>query len=348
MLKTSNLKISENNTPKIIAEISANHNQSLSKEIELIKTASKFGADFVKIQTYSPECLTLDSERKDFIINNPKSPWHKKKLFDLYKIGETPYEWHKEIFDRAKKNKLIFFSSPFDETAVDFLEKLKVPLYKIASYENNHFPLLKRVAQTKKPIIMSTGFASLKDLKESVKYLKYNGCKQLALLKCTSSYPAQSIDLNLATIKKMREIFKCEVGFSDHSLGIGASITAINNGATIIEKHFTLDKYKGTDGFFSSEFTELKNLNKETEVAMKSNGKIFFGATKTEEKFKKYRRSIYVSKNIHKGEKFSKNNLKVIRPAFGLHPKYYEQILGKVSKKKLKAGSPLKKIQIKN
>jgi len=348
MFKIKNRIISKNTKPFIIAEMSGNHNGSLKTALKIVDLAAKAGADAIKLQTYKPETITMKSQRPEFFIKDKKNLWRNNSLFNLYKKAQTPWEWHKKIFDRAKKNKLIFFSSPFDETAVNFLEKLKVPLYKIASYENNHFPLLKRVAQTKKPIIMSTGFASLKDLKESVKYLRYNGCKQLALLKCTSSYPAQSIDLNLATIKKMREIFKCEVGFSDHSLGIGASITAINNGATIIEKHFTLDKYKGTDGFFSSEFTELKNLNKETEVAMKSRGKIFFGATKTEEKFKKYRRSIYISKNINKGEKFSKNNLKVIRPAFGLHPKYYEQILGKVSKKKLKAGSPLKKIQIKN
>jgi len=268
-------------------------------------------------------------------------------LWDLYKKAQTPWAWHKLIFERAKKKKLIFFSSPFDETAVDFLENLNVPLYKIASFENNHYPLLKKVAETGKPIIMSTGLSTLKELKDSVRYLRKNGCKQLALLKCTSSYPANPEDLNLISIQKLRKTFNCEVGFSDHSLGIGAALTAINNGASIIEKHFTIEKNKGVDGFFSSEVTEMRRLKDEAIVAWKARGEVFFGPTKNELRYKKFRRSIYVSQDIKKGDYFSKDNLKVIRPSNGMHPKYFETILGKKSKKSLKLGTPLKKIFIK-
>ena len=223
------------------------------------------------------------------------------------------------------------------------LEKLNVPLYKIASAENNHFPLLKKVAKTGKPVIMSTGLATLSELKESVNYLRKNGCKQLALLKCTSAYPAEPKDLNLVTIKRLREVFNCEVGFSDHSLGIGAAITAISYGATIIEKHFTVEKNKGVDGAFSSEASEMKRLKEESLVSWSSKGKVFFGPTKNEKIFKKYRRSIYVSKNIKKGEVFSNNNIKVIRPSLGLHPKYFTDIIGKISKKDINKGEPFKK-----
>jgi pseudaminic acid synthase len=343
MFKIKKNIISKYHKPFIIAEMSGNHNGSIKNALKIVDLAGKAGADAIKIQTFTPETITMRSSRKEFFIKDQKNIWKNNSLFDLYKKAQTPWSWHKKIFERAKKNNLIFFSSPFDETAVDFLESLKVPLYKIASFENNHFPLLKRIAKTGKPVIMSTGLATLNDLKQSVKYLKKNGCKHLALLKCTSSYPSNPKDLNLITIQKMREIFKCEVGFSDHSLGIGGAITAINQGATIIEKHFTLNKHKGVDGKFSSEFEELKILKRETEVAWLAKGKVFFGATKNEIKFKKYRRSIYVSKNIKKGEKFTKNNLKIIRPAHGLHPKYFEEVIGKVAKRNITAGIPLKK-----
>ena len=348
MFKIQKKVISRNNKPFIIAEMSGNHNGSLRNALKIVDLAAKAGADAIKLQTYTPETITMKSSRKEFFIKDKKNLWKNNSLFNLYKKAQTPWGWHKKIFQRAKKNDLIFFSSPFDETAVDFLENLNVPMYKIASFENNHYPLLKRIAKTKKPIIMSTGLASLNELKEAVEYLRKNGCRQLALLKCTSSYPANPKDLNLITIKKMKEIFKCEVGFSDHSLGIGAAITAVNNGATLIEKHFTLNKKRGVDGSFSSEFNELKNLKSETEVAWKSKGYVFFGPSKNETKFKKFRRSIYISKDIKKNEKFSRDNLKIIRPAFGLSPKYFEKIIGKTSKKKLKAGTPLRKIFIKN
>ena len=268
-------------------------------------------------------------------------------MFSLYKKAHTPWDWHKKIFDRAKKHKLICFSSPFDETAVEFLEKLNVPLYKIASFENNHFPLLKRIAQTKKPIIMSIGLATLKELRESVKFLKKNGCSQLALLKCTSSYPAKPSDLNLVSIQKLRKIFKCEIGFSDHSLGIGAPISAINFGASIIEKHFTIKKNKGVDGVFSSDYEEIKKLKFESKVAWLARGKPYIGPTKNEKKYKKFRRSIYVIKKVKKNELFSESNIKVIRPGLGLHPRNYYSVLGKKAAKDIKEGFPLKKSIIK-
>ena len=347
MFKIKKRVISGKNTPFIIAEMSGNHNGSLATALKIVDLAAKAGADAIKLQTYTPETITMRSSRKEFFIKDKKNMWKNNSLFDLYKKAQTPWAWHKLIFERAKKKKLIFFSSPFDETAVDFLENLNVPLYKIASFENNHYPLLKKVAETGKPIIMSTGLSTLKELKDSVRYLRKNGCKQLALLKCTSSYPANPEDLNLISIQKLRKTFNCEVGFSDHSLGIGAALTAINNGASIIEKHFTIEKNKGVDGFFSSEVTEMRRLKEEAIVAWKERGEVFFGPTKNELRYKKFRRSIYVSQDIKKGDYFSKDNLKVIRPSNGMHPKYFETILGKKSKKSLKLGTPLKKIFIK-
>jgi len=343
MFKIKKRIISQKKSPFIIAEMSGNHNGSLSEALKIVDLASIAGADAIKLQTYTPDTITMKSKRSEFFIKDKKNLWKNNSLYDLYKKAHTPWSWHKKIFERAKNRKLIYFSSPFDETAVDLLEKLNVPLYKIASAENNHFPLLKKVAKTGKPVIMSTGLATLNELKGSVNYLRKNGCKQLALLKCTSAYPAEPKDLNLVTIRRLREIFNCEVGFSDHSLGIGAAITAISYGATIIEKHFTVEKNKGVDGAFSSEVSEMKRLKEESLVSWSSKGKVFFGPTKNEKIFKKYRRSIYVSKNIKKGEVFSNNNIKVIRPSLGLHPKYFTDIIGKISKKDINKGEPFKK-----
>ena len=280
MMKIKTRIISKSHKPFIIAELSGNHNGLIENALKLVDLASMSGVDAIKLQTYTPETITLLSNRRDFLIKDKNNPWKKNQtLFKLYKKAFTPWSWHKKIFERAQKKKLIYFSSPFDECAVDFLEELNVPMYKIASFENNHFPLLKKVAKTGKPIIMSTGLATLKELKESVNYLKKNGCKSLALLKCTSSYPADPKDLNLRAIQKLKKVFGCEIGFSDHSIGIGAAISAINYGATIIEKHFTLNKLKGVDGKFSSEAEELRMLKKESEVAWQAKGNIFLGPT---------------------------------------------------------------------
>ena len=340
--------ISNKNKPFIIAEMSANHNGSLKNALKLVDIASKSGADAIKLQTYTADTMTIKSNRKEFLITDKKNLWKNKTLYELYKKGETPLSWHKKIFDRAKKNKLICFSSPFDETAVDFLEKLKTPVYKVASFENEHYPLLKKIASTGKPVIMSIGMLSLTELENSVNYLKKNGCKKLALLKCTSSYPAQSKDINILTIPYLKKKFNCEIGYSDHSLGIGASIAAIAHGASIIEKHFTLQKNIGLDGKFSSDHSELSQLVKECHVAKESLGKIYVNPSKNEILSKKYKRSIYVVKKIKKGEKFTADNLKVIRPSTGLHPKYFEHILNKKAKKNLNKNVPFKKSFLEN
>ncbi len=336
--------ISNKSKPFIIAEMSANHNGSLNNALKLVDIAAKSGADAIKLQTYTADTMTIKSNRKEFLITNKKNLWKNKTLYELYKKGETPLSWHKKIFERAKKNKIICFSSPFDETAVDFLEKLKTPVYKVASFENEHYPLLKKIASTGKPVIMSIGMLNLNELEQSVNYLKKNGCKKIALLKCTSSYPAQSKDINILTIPYLKKKFKCEIGYSDHSLGIGASIAAIAHGASIIEKHFTLKKNIGLDGKFSSDHSELSEMVKQCNIAKESLGKVKVGPSKNEIPSKKFKRSIYVVKKIKKGEKFTKENLKVIRPSIGLHPKYFEVILNKKAKKNIDKNVPFKKI----
>lgn len=342
MFKIGNIKIGLNLKPKIIAEISANHNQKLSNAIRLISEASNNGADFVKIQTYSAENLTLNSDKKDFIIHDKKSLWSKKKLIDLYKIGETPYKWHKQLFDFARKKKIILFASVFDEKSLQFLEKFNPPAYKIASFESNHFPLIEKIIETKKPIIISTGLNSYEETTELVKFLKIKKCKNYALMKCTSSYPANFSDLNLKTIQDMRKKFKCEIGYSDHSIGVTAATSSIHYGATFIEKHICLDRQRGIDSKFSLPISQLKNFVLDIENTYKSIGSIRYGFTKNEKPYLKFKRSIYSSKNIKKGEKFTENNVKVIRPSFGLKPKFLKKIIGKTSKKNITFASAIK------
>ena len=342
MLKIGKLRISSKDPPRVIAEISANHNQSLSNAIDLIKKASKSGADLVKIQTYSPKSLTLNSKKKDFVIKNSKSLWHKKKLFDLYKIGQTPFEWHKKLFSVAKKNNIILFASVFDEASVDFLEEFDPPAYKIASFESNHYPLIKKVIDTKKPIIISTGLNSFKEISELVKFLRVNKCKNFALMKCTSSYPASFFDLNLKTIKDMRKKFKCEIGYSDHSIGVTAATSSIHYGATFIEKHICLDKQKGIDSKFSLSISKLKNFNLDIFNAYKSIGSVNYGCTKNEKPYLKFKRSIYSSKKIKKGDRFNEDNIKVVRPGYGLEPKFFKKIIGKTSKKNISFATAIK------
>ena len=321
-------------TPLIIAEMSGNHNGSLKKALQLVREASKAGADAIKLQTYTAETITIDSNKNDFIIHDKNSLWKKNKLFNLYKKAHTPWSWHKKIFQLAKKLKLICFSSPFDETAVDFLDKLDVPFYKIASFEITHLPLIAKVAKTKKPIIISTGLASKKEIKEAINIAKKNGCPKIILLKCTSSYPAEITDSNVITIKDLKKTFKCDVGFSDHTLGIGAAIAAISNGAKIVEKHFTISKKdKGVDAAFSMDVSELKLLVKEARNAYLSLGKVNYKLSIAEKNSKIFRRSIYAKENIKKGQVFSDKNIKIIRPSFGLSPKYYFKLLGKKSKR---------------
>ena len=324
------IKIGKKYEPFIIAEMSGNHNQSLDRALEIVEAAAKIGVHALKLQTYTADTMTIDSDESDFFINDKDNIWQGQSLHKLYKQAYTPWEWHKEIFERGKELGLIVFSTPFDETAVDFLESLNVPCYKIASFENNHIPLIKKVASTGKPIIMSTGMASVSELDQAVKAIRAEGSNNIILLKCTSSYPATPEDSNIITIPNMRDLFNCQVGLSDHTLGIGVSVASVSLGATVIEKHFTLSRSDGgVDAAFSMEPKEMKNLVKEAKRAWQSLGKITYEPTEKEKKSMKFRRSIYVSKDMKKGDVFNKENVKIVRPGFGLHPRYIDDLLGK-------------------
>lgn len=332
------------NKPFIIAEMSGNHNQSLEKALQIVEAAANCGVDALKIQTYTPDTMTIDCDSPDFIIEDKNSLWKGEKLYDLYKKASTPYEWHKTIFDKCKKLGIIGFSTPFDLTSVDFLEELNCPIYKIASFENGDIPLLKKVAQTKKPVIISLGMIRLEEIKEAVDTLKSNGCGDLTLLKCTSSYPANVENSNLLTILDLQKHFPdCKIGLSDHTLGIGAAVASVALGATVIEKHFTLSRAEGgVDSAFSIEPAEMKQLVEECNNAYLALGKVNYELSESEKKSLKFRRSLYVVKDIKKGEKITSDNVRSIRPGYGLHPKYYEEVLGKIALRDLKFGAPLK------
>jgi pseudaminic acid synthase len=334
-----NKKISTDNKPFIIAEMSGNHNQSLDRAFAIVDAAAETGVDAIKLQTYTADTMTIPGA---YTITDKNSLWYGKELHELYKEAYTPWEWHEPIFKRAKEKGMIAFSTPFDESSVDFLESLKVPLYKIASFENTDLPLLKKVASTGKPVIMSTGAASLAEIYTAVQTLKTNGCKELVLLKCTSTYPSTPENTNLKTITAMREIFDCTIGLSDHTMGIGAAIASVALGARVIEKHFTLRRADGgVDSAFSMEPDEMKALVTESERAFLSLGKVQFDIQKAEEKSLLYKRSVYAVKDIKSGETFTKENIRVIRPGLGLQPAYFEIILGKKANKDIKSGTPL-------
>tara|TARA_B100001989_G_scaffold247406_1_gene219562 strand:- start:3059 stop:4120 length:1062 start_codon:yes stop_codon:yes gene_type:complete len=327
--------------PFIIAEMSGNHNQDINKALEIVDAAAESGASAIKLQTYTADSLTLNIRGGDFKIKDKSSLWSGKDLYDLYKKAYTPWEWHKAIFDRAKEKKILCFSSPFSEEAVDFLEELGTPAYKIASFENNHIPLIKKAASTGKPLIISTGLATLGELEQAVSTARGAGCKNLILLKCTSNYPASAKDTNIATINHLRELFDCEVGISDHTFGVGVSVASIAFGATVIEKHFTLSREQGgVDSAFSMEPNEFRQLVLESNRAWESIGEIKYGPTKAERKSLIFRRSIYVAEDIKKGEKFTTKNLRIVRPGMGAPPHLLKIFLGKTAKKKYKKGSP--------
>lgn len=329
--------------PFIIAEMSGNHNQSIERAKQIIDAAVEAGADAVKLQTYTPDTMTINSTTGLFQINDEDSLWNGRNLYDLYKEAHTPWEWHKPLFDYAKEKGVYIFSTPFDETAVDFLEELGVGAYKIASFENTDHPLLKKIAQTGKPVIMSTGLANIADLDESVKILRNHGCSELILLKCTSTYPASPENSHISTIPHMSTLFRCHVGLSDHTMGIGAAIAAVALGARVIEKHFTIRRSDGgVDSTFSIEPVELKNLVVESERAFLSLGSVYYGVQEAEKKSLRFKRSVYVVKEVNSGELFTKDNLRVLRPGDGMPPKYYELLLGKVSRTNIQAGTPLK------
>lgn len=335
-------KIGPNHKPFIIAEMSGNHNQSLERALAIVEAASKAGAHALKIQTYTADTMTLNLENPEFKIEDSDSLWKGHTLYQLYQQAYTPWEWHKPIFDRARELGMIPFSTPFDETAVDFLEELDVPMYKIASFENTDIPLIKKVASTGKPMIISTGMATVAELDETVRAAREAGCKDLVLLKCTSTYPASPENTNIMTIPHMRELFNCQVGLSDHTMGVGVAVASVALGATVIEKHFTLSRADGgVDAAFSMEPDEMKALVAETERAWQALGEVKYGPTEKEKASLKFRRSIYVAKDIKTGDIFTKENIRVVRPGYGLEPKYYEVLLGRKANKDIKAGTPL-------
>ena len=341
-IRIGNHIISENSKPLFIAEMSANHNQSLIRALSIVDKAAQVGANIIKLQTYTPDTMTLDLKNNDFKIRDKKSLWYNRTLFELYTQGHTPWKWHEKIIKKAKKKKIQCISTPFDESSVDFLEKLKVPAYKIASFENINIPLITKVAKTKKPIIISTGMATISELHESINLIRKHDNNKIILLKCTSTYPASPKDSNVLTIPHMKKLFNCHVGLSDHTLGIGAAIAAISHGAKIIEKHFTLNREDGgIDSTFSLEPHEMEMLIKESKVAWESLGKTQYGPTVSERKYLQFRRSLYVSKNVKKGEIINKNNIKNIRPGKGLPPKNLSVVLGKKFSKNIKIGTPL-------
>lgn len=329
-MKIGNYNIGQNYKPFIIAEMSGNHNQSLERALKIIEIAAQSGADAIKLQTYTADTLTIDHRGGLFDIEDKTSLWKGRNLYELYQEAYTPWEWHEAMYKCAADNNVLCFSTPFDDTAVDFLENLNTPAHKIASFENNHHPLLKKVAKTGKPVIMSTGASTLANLDESVAVLRENGCKDLVLLKCTSNYPASPENSNVRTIPHLKDLFQCEVGLSDHTMGIGVPCAAVTLGATVIEKHFCLSRAEGgVDSAFSLEPDELKSLVIETERAWQSLGQIQYGIQETEKKSLLFKRSIYVVKDIKAGEAFTEENIRVIRPGDGMHPKYFEGLLGK-------------------
>tara|TARA_B100000212_G_scaffold323761_1_gene284094 strand:+ start:241 stop:1272 length:1032 start_codon:yes stop_codon:yes gene_type:complete len=329
------IKIGNSQKPFIIAELSGNHNGSLKNAIKLVRAAARCNVDAIKIQTYTADTMTLDSKKKGFVINNKSSIWHGYKLYNLYKKAHTPWSWHKKIFQEAKKHNLICFSSPFDESAINFLKKFNPPIYKIASFENTDLRLIKLAAKTKKILIISLGLATLSQIKKAVNTAKKNGCKKLILLKCTSDYPASNSDINLSTIPILKRKFKCDIGLSDHTISLGAAIAAIGKGACVIEKHFKLNNVKSVDSKFSLDEKQMKLFVKEIHNAWESIGKAKFGPVNNEKKNLQFRRSIYTTKKIKKGEIFSVKNIKCVRPGYGLDTIHFDKILNKRSKKNI-------------
>ena len=337
-----NRLIGQNSAPFIIAEMSGNHNQSLKRALEIVEAAAKTGAHALKIQTYTPDTMTLDLDEREFHISDPGNLWAGSSLYKLYGEAFTPWEWHKPIFDRARELGIIAFSTPFDATAVDFLEGLGVPCYKIASFENTDLPLIRYVAATGKPLIISTGMATVAELDETVHAARKAGCKDLILLKCTSTYPATAENTNILTIPHLRELFGCEVGLSDHTMGVGVSVASVALGATVIEKHFTLNRTDGgVDSTFSMEPTEMAQLVVETKRAWQALGHVSYGPTEAEKKSIQFRRSLYAVQDIKAGDVLTKENVRAIRPGMGLAPKYLEHVLGRRVEKDVMRGTAL-------
>jgi len=339
MIEISGVKIGEDNCPLIVAEMSGNHNQSLERALAIVEAAAESGAHAIKLQTYTADTLTIDKEDGDFYLDDPKSLWHGMSMYELYQKAHTPWEWHKVIFERAAELGLLCFSSPFDETAVDFLEELDCPCYKIGSTENTDTELLRKVAATGKPVIISTGMATVAELGEMVGVMRDAGCKDLVLLKCTAAYPANPSDANLLTIPHMKTLLGCQIGLSDHTMGIGVAVASVALGATIIEKHFTLSRDEGgVDSAFSMEPDEFSSLVRESKIAWQARGNIHYG-TVASENSSLSRRSLYIVKDMEKGDILTRDNLRSIRPGYGLPAKYLDSLLGMAVNRNIDRGT---------
>ncbi|BDR75918.1 pseudaminic acid synthase [Clostridium tetani] len=338
----NNRKISEEEPTFIIAEISANHLMNYDRAVKIMIAAKEAGADAVKLQTYTPDTITIDCNNEEFLAT-PGSPWEGMNLYQLYKTAYTPWEWQPKLMEIAKELDIICFSSPFDFTAVDFMEKIDMPAYKVASFEINDIPLIKKIAGKGKPIIISTGIAYMNEIEEAIKVCKEKGNDNIILLKCTSAYPAPYEDINLKTITNMKETFGCITGLSDHTLGDAVAIASVAVGAKVIEKHLTLKRDDGgPDATFSMEPEEFANMVKNIRTVEKAMGKVVYELTEKQKNSRGRSRSLYVVDNIKKGEAFTSENIRSIRPGYGLHTRYYEGILGKKARYNLKKGTALK------
>ncbi len=332
--------VGNSSSPFVMAEMSGNHNQSYERAMAIVEAVARSGAHALKLQTYTADTMTLDVREGEFFISDPQSLWRGHSLYELYQKAYTPWEWHEPIFRRCRELGLIVFSTPFDSTAVDFLERLEVPCYKIASFENSDLPLIRRVAKTGKPLILSTGMASLSDIEEAVSAAREAGCRELLLLKCTSSYPASPEHSHLLTIPHMRATFDCPVGLSDHTLGIGAAVASVALGAVAIEKHVTLQRSDGgVDADFSLEPAELASLVNETSRAWQALGSVTYGVLDEERSSLVFRRSLYVAQDMKAGERFTPETLRIVRPGMGLPPKFYDVLIGKSVAKDVKKGT---------
>ncbi|MEM8668240.1 MAG: pseudaminic acid synthase [Planctomycetota bacterium] len=327
--------------PFVIAEMSGNHNQSLERALSIVDAAADAGAHAIKLQTYTADTMTLDVDRAEFKITDPNSLWNGRRLHDLYQEAHTPWDWHAQIFQHATDRGIVAFSSPFDHTAVDFLESLDAPAYKIASFELTDLPLIRKAAATGKPLIMSTGMATLAEIHQAVDTARDGGCEDLVLLKCTSSYPATPESTNLLTIPHLRDCFHTQVGLSDHTGGIGAAVASTALGATVIEKHFTLSRAEGgVDAAFSLEPEELRSLVIETERAWQALGSVQYGPTGAQKKSLVFRRSIFITEDVARGTVLRPSQMRILRPGHGLAPGCWESVCGRTASRDLKRGEP--------
>jgi N-acetylneuraminate synthase len=327
--------------PYLIAEMSGNHNQSLDRALEIVDAAAESGADAVKLQTYTAETMTLNLRTRGFVIEDPGSLWNGRQLYELYEEAHTPWDWHGPIMERARARGIDCFSTPFDFSAVDFLETLDAPAYKIASFENTDLPLIEKVAATGKPLIISNGMATVAEIGEAVAAARRGGAADIVLLKCTSTYPATPENSNLATLPNLAATFGCTVGLSDHTIGCGVAVASVALGARVIEKHFTLRRADGgVDSAFSMEPAEFRTMREEVDRAWQAIGEITYGGTSAEEGSRQFRRSLYIARDLRPGDILDRDNLRAVRPGFGLPPKFLDMLIGKRVARAVAAGTP--------